>query len=100
MLLKEKPKLLFQYSDYKKISTVIGTILYYLSVSAIRSLSAFAPYLVSYLYEYNSNLTIHYTYFIAPILFITGIFFAPFGGLTDRHLGPYCSIIIETVLKV
>ena len=99
MLLEEKPTSTSKSKNLKKISTVIGTIFYYLSTAAVEPLSAFATYLVSYLYEYNSNLTIHYTYFIAPILFISGVFFAPFGGLTHRYLGPHSSIVIGVMLK-
>lgn len=99
MLLEEKLTSTSKNTNLKKISTVIGTIFYYLSIAAVGPLSAFAPYLVSYLYEFNSNLTIHYTYFIALILYITSLLFAPFGGLTDRYLGPHRSIVIGTMIK-
>lgn len=69
----------------------------YLSVSG--PLSSFAPYLVSYLHEYNSNLTIHFSYFVSPILFVSNIFFSPFGGITDRLLGPHISIIIGLIIR-
>ena len=82
-----------------KLSTLIGTILYYISLSVSGPLSAFAPYLVSYLHKYNTNLTIHYSYFISPILFVSNILFAPFGGFTDRLLGAHLSIIIGTVIR-
>ena len=71
----------------KYVSTLIGTILIYLSVAFILPVGNFSVYITSYIHLYQDFVTMHFGTYFSPILTLIMTFARSIGGVLEGKIG-------------
>ena len=72
----------------KGISTEISGILTHLVLGSSYSFGLLSPYLMSYLKQFDSKITVSDGFFMLPIILLSIAFTLSFGGLLEKKYGP------------
>ena len=71
----------------KLLSSIIGGVLFHISLGSIIPLGMLSIYIISYYQEFNTNITVNYGFFFMPVILFTLTIFVPLGGIIDAKLG-------------
>jgi MFS family permease len=85
-----------KYQKYK--STLIGTIINIIGMSSIVVISSFNVYITSYIHIKQKWITMHYGLFLSPILTLCVTIANPIGGLIEKKIGFYYSLILSNII--
>ncbi len=72
----------------KGILVMIGGILVHIALGTIYSYGLLNPFMVSYLYQYNSSIGPDDGFFLMPLSILFEKFFVSIGGLIENKAGP------------
>jgi MFS family permease len=82
----------------KFISTIIGTIGIFMSISFLMALGNFSVYMTSYIHYKQEFVTMHYGMFINLIFSFANSLSHPLGGFFENSLGFFKTIILGSII--
>lgn len=71
----------------KLLSSIIGGILFHISLGSVFPLGMLSIYILSYYHETDPNITVNYGFFFMPVITFTLTIFVPLGGFIEAKLG-------------
>ena len=85
-----------KYQKYK--STLTGTIIYLIGMASLVVISSLNVYIASYIHIKQEWITMHYGLFLQPILTFCITCVSPIGGLIEKKIGFYYSLILSNII--
>ena len=82
------------------ILSIIGAVFHKIAISSIFVALAFSSYMISYLHDFDKDLTQQHSYFLMPILTVTMGLGIPFSAILEFKLGTQRSIILGSILLI
>jgi MFS family permease len=97
-MIETQKKITPSFPKYKGISSLIGAILQRILMASFLPFGSLYVYLVSYLHETDTNLTLQYGYFLFSFFSVLNVVTSSIGGFLEHRIGLKQTIFIGNLL--